>query len=144
MRKTFLIVLIAFMVVGGCGSSGDGGVSCEDVVDVFCERVLICEPSITFEECVLFLAQDCDNVEDTFSQECLVDIAELDCSDVLLPLIPEACREDVERSGLCDECINDSDCVEGLGCFDCTDDCTGNVSRCAPFEITAECTDGIF
>ena len=102
MRNTFIIVLIAFMIIGGCGSSDDGGssdggqVSCEDFLTLSCERLPMCDPTLpfTFEECIEILASafllDCDNVENTFSPECLVDVAELDCFDVLIPLIPES------------------------------------------------------
>jgi hypothetical protein len=49
-------------------------------------------------------------------------------------------------TGLCEPCNSDLDCnaSEGLGCFECAFNCTGNGGRCGSSKAFVECEDGTF
>jgi hypothetical protein len=49
-------------------------------------------------------------------------------------------------TGLCEPCTGDEQCdgSEGLSCFDCGKNCTGNTRRCGSSKAFVECEDGAF
>ena len=125
--------------------------SCEELVAAQCDRLDDCDLlfGITFEECVatvaIFLGIICgENVESSATLECVDDIIDLSCDAVEAGVTPESCEDTLEIIGLCDECETSEDCPGSLLCFECTFECTGNVGRCAPLGVFAECVDGIF
>lgn len=122
------------------------GVTCEDLLDAQCNRFEECEVS-TFEDCLSvfeFLGFVCDRIEGTVTQECIDDTNELNCDAVSNGEVPESCEGVFEFIGICEQCEVDEDCVEGLLCFDCIDDCTGGVKRCSDELFPFICEDGIF
>lgn len=121
--------------------------SCEDFLDSVCARSEECNLS-TFEECVEVFALvgglNCDNVISTATQECIEAIEETSCEEFEMGSLPDSCLDIFEIIGLCQVCESDEDCPEDLFCFTCTEDCIGNVNRCAPLGLFAECQDGFF
>ncbi len=103
--------------------------------DLFTLADGICEPcktgcgngSLTCLSCV----DDCANS----SARCGVDFDYLDCDDGIFG-----------PSGLCVPCSSDDQCNgnEGLSCFDCGRNCTGNTRRCGSSKAFVECEDGAF
>ena len=128
---------------------------CKDFIEVGCDRMVECDDSILFDECVfasLFVFEvgvggDCSNVAagPTFNQ-CLEDLSEFECS-LIDEDIPPSCQSVLIGNppvGLCGVCDTDADCAEGLICSECIGDCTGAPSRCTDLFIPFTCEDGIF
>ncbi|MGI9533528.1 MAG: hypothetical protein ACR2NW_01130 [Thermodesulfobacteriota bacterium] len=122
-----------------------------------CERTATCD-TVTFEQCLvstLFLTEavigaNCNaSLEGPNFDQCIEDIANLDCASVNLGVTPASCIdqlilvEDPPSEGVCDECVTNADCAEGQICIGCSQNCTGAVSRCVGLLI-AECPDGLF
>jgi hypothetical protein len=103
--------------------------------DLFTFAEGLCEPcssgcaneSLTCVSCV----QDCR----TSGSRCGIDFDVLDCDDGFFG-----------PRGVCDPCTTDDDCngSEGLSCFACADNCTGDVLRCGSSKAFVECSDGAF
>jgi hypothetical protein len=103
--------------------------------DVFTLADGLCEPcssgcsndSLTCLSCV----DGCSN--DT--ARCGIDFDFLDCDDGLFG-----------PTGLCVPCTSDDECdaSEGLSCFSCGKNCTGNIQRCGSSKAFVECEDGTF
>ncbi|MEO7438628.1 MAG: hypothetical protein ABI080_24330 [Candidatus Binatia bacterium] len=103
--------------------------------DLFTLADGVCEPcssgcgneSLTCLSCV----GDCSNS----SARCGVDFDYLDCDDGIFG-----------PSGLCEPCSSDDQCNgnDGLSCFDCGQNCSGNTRRCGSSKAFVECEDGAF
>jgi len=121
-------------------------VSCEAIFDSLCDRFEVCELG-TFEDCILvfeLLGFNCENIESTATQECIDDLNIFDCEDVEMGNLPDSCADTLTIIGSCDECEVDADCPGDLFCFECFENCTGEVNRCSGLLFFLECTDGIF
>jgi hypothetical protein len=84
-------------------------------------------PSLTCVSCV----DECANS----SARCGIDFDFVVCDDGVFG-----------PGGLCEQCTGDDECdaSEGLSCFDCGENCTGNVRRCGSSKAFVECVDGAF
>ena len=48
-------------------------------------------------------------------------------------------------NGVCTPCSSAADCADGLGCFTCSEECTGTTSRCSiQADQVLQCADGFF
>ena len=83
--------------------------------------------SLTCLSCV----DDCANS----TARCGIDFDFVDCDDGIFG-----------PTGLCEPCTGDEQCdgSEGLSCFDCGKNCTGNTRRCGSSKAFVECEDGAF
>ena len=101
------------------------GLTCEDFVNIFCNRVDECFAEFDlgqiFDECVMDISEIAEETmycndfeESSTAQECLDDYAEFDCGGVLLGAAPESC----EQEGICEPCETDDDCALGQICGD--------------------------
>jgi len=148
-----LFVLVGLATVGGCGSSGGGGgdgnedLGCEDSKNAFCERAAECDLEIaeTVELCLLALEfiedvfLDCEEIFNSSSaQDCVADLENIDCQELDIA-IPASCSPE----GACNICETDNDCDASQLCFECSQDCTGEVNRCSGL-FFSRCGDGIF
>ena len=119
-------------------------------------RTDVCDIS-TFLECLeeaqfaldALFNVECDNVvEGPTFDECLDDLTGFDCVALGDGEIPQTCEGQLEQIGQCDVCQTDEDCLGNLenrqGCFECEEDCTGEVMRCSNTVFFTECEDGIF
>lgn len=107
----------------------DGDADVFTLADDLCESCSsgCSNPALTCLSCV----EDCTNS----ANRCGIDFDFLDCGDGFFGPV-----------GLCDPCTSDFDCngSDGLTCFPCDEDCTGNVMRCGSSKVFVECDDGIF
>ena len=120
------------------------GITCDDFIEAYCNRVVDCDGG-TFENCIVFaelfiFSLDCNDIEDLPTvNECITDLENFDCEDLLNDLGPVSCAP---LQGVCDVCDIGEDCGEGLICVDCLEDCTGVAERCVGFFFDQVCEDG--
>ena len=121
-------------------------VTCDDFLEAFCNRQVQCN-GLTFEECIAFAelfisSLDCSDIEELpTANQCIADLDNFSCEDLLNDLGPESCAP---SEGVCEVCDVDEDCGEGLICVDCLEDCTGVPERCVGFFFDQVCEDGTF
>jgi len=134
-----------------CGAIPECGdvppvLGCEDIEDAFCEKSAECI-EITVELCLLGLdiikegnELDCEEIFNLSSaQDCVADLDNFDCPESDLNIIPASCSPE----GVCNICETDNDCDASQLCFECFEDCTGEVDRCAS-ALFSRCEDGVF
>jgi hypothetical protein len=118
--------------------------SCEDIENAFCERSAECDQEITVELCLLGLdiikagnELGCEEIFNLSSaQECVAVLENFDCQEIA---IPASCSPE----GACNICETDNDCDASQLCFECSQDCTGEVDRCSG-AFFSRCEDGVF